>query len=81
MPDSELVTELKLKRYLLNGNHACPICSSDSITGGFIEVDDGKAWQEVVCNECGNTWNDLYTLTGVETTSLDNDMEVSVDDS
>lgn len=80
MADSKLVTELKLKRYLLNGGNKCPICGSDSIEGGPVQVDDGIAWQEIVCAECGNNWNDLYKLSGVETLSLDDDVEVSVEE-
>lgn len=42
----------------------CPVCRSEGITGGFVNVDHGTASQPMSCNECDATWVDTYTLTG-----------------
>ncbi len=36
------------------------------MTGGFVEVLDDTAWQSVDCDDCGSSWDDVYTLTGRE---------------
>jgi transcription elongation factor Elf1 len=40
----------------------CPFCGRDSIEGGFIEVDAGKAFQVMSCSRCGSKWQDVYRL-------------------
>jgi len=53
------------QKYIKSGGSKCPVCDSTSITGcGSIELDDG-AWQNVECENCGATWTDIYTLTGI----------------
>ncbi|UJJ60606.1 hypothetical protein [Rhodanobacter denitrificans] len=42
----------------------CPCCGSTDITGDGVEVESGRATQEVYCNECDASWVDTYTLTG-----------------
>lgn len=51
------------EKYRANPCH-CPHCGSEDVEGGEVNVDAGGAWQEVTCNECGATWNDVYKLTG-----------------
>ena len=51
------------KQYLKNPN-VCPVCGGADITGGETNVDSGSAWQEITCENCNATWNDVYTLTG-----------------
>jgi hypothetical protein len=41
---------------------SCPFCGGDSLEGGFVEIQAGKAFQQVACCECGNTWQDIYEL-------------------
>ena len=43
----------------------CPYCGAESIDGGFIEVDAGKAFQEMRCTECEGIWQDVYQLIDV----------------
>lgn len=44
----------------------CPNCNSSNIdTISKVELDDNYAWQDIVCRECGSTWTDTYTLTGI----------------
>lgn len=42
----------------------CPVCGSDDLDGGSVDIDAGTATQEVVCLECLSSWTDVYTLTG-----------------
>ncbi|KZX57968.1 hypothetical protein A3709_20365 [Halioglobus sp. HI00S01] len=48
----------------------CPVCTSDQIEGGRIEVDGGGAWQPIACNHCGSTWDDDFKLTGYSRLSI-----------
>lgn len=50
--------------YRLNGYAHCPICGSDQIEGGPVDIQGAYAVQEVGCIECGAQWDDLYNLTG-----------------
>jgi hypothetical protein len=50
-----------------NGANLCPFCQSPNISGGHIEISGREAWQEVGCVACGETWQDVYTLSSVET--------------
>lgn len=43
----------------------CPFCQSESIEGGFIEIQDGRAFQEMGCIECEGKWQDHYQLMDV----------------
>jgi hypothetical protein len=40
----------------------CPVCEGGNITGGPIEINDGFANQDVVCDDCGAKWCDIYKL-------------------
>ena len=31
-----------------------------------VEIDNGSAWQEVKCDSCKATWQDVYKLTGYD---------------
>ena len=57
----EIMTVLQ---YMTNGACKCPVCHSEEIEGGPIEIDAGQAWQPMSCNACPATWNDVYKLTG-----------------
>ena len=48
--------------YIRNAGQMCPFCSGESLQGGFIHVDDGRAFQQVSCLECERTWQDVYRL-------------------
>jgi hypothetical protein len=55
--------------YLESHGGVCPFCHSSDISGGSVDIEANIAWQEVTCQEpeCGETWQDVYTLTSVET--------------
>lgn len=50
--------------YAKNGGTYCPACGSWDINGDAVDIDKGKATQEVHCGECGAEWTDTYTLSG-----------------
>lgn len=60
--------------YLQGGGVRCLYCGSESLTGTDIRTDIGIAWQNISCDDCGEEWNDVYTLTGItveERTTVD----------
>lgn len=54
------------EKYVEGKGLHCPYCHADagSFDGAEVEVDAGKAYQDVVCLECGREWRDTYVLTG-----------------
>ncbi len=42
----------------------CPVCGSDEIKGGSVEVNEGRATQEADCGNCQSSWVDTYALDG-----------------
>ena len=53
------------KTYIRNKGIKCPFCSAESVRGGFIQVEAGKAFQEMDCPECERRWQDIYRLVDV----------------
>ena len=43
----------------------CPFCGSTNFDGQRIQVDGNTAWQDVDCNDCGESWTDIYTFSGI----------------
>jgi len=43
----------------------CPFCESESIEGGFIQVEAGEAFQDMSCSQCEGKWQDVYRLVDV----------------
>ncbi len=54
-----------VQRDLAQRGVRCLYCSSEYIEGGPVEIDSGGAYQRVTCADCGQSWTDTYTLTGV----------------
>ena len=50
--------------YTLAEGNRCPVCRTDMIEGGSIEVNAGTATQEVSCLLCHAEWTDIYNLVG-----------------
>jgi hypothetical protein len=61
-----MLTNGKKKKYLADGGVRCPFCRSENISGGFVEVDGGSAYQEIGCIDCDKAWVDIYDLVDVE---------------
>ena len=53
------------KAYIRSKGLVCPFCEAESVQGGFIQVEAGKAIQEMNCLECENRWQDVYQLIDV----------------
>lgn len=58
-------TEDMVAKYLESPSQ-CPVCDSDNIEAGHIEVDGDEAWSMVHCYKCGARWNDIYHLANME---------------
>lgn len=55
-----------LSNYLNSGASQCIFCNSDQIDcDGQIDYDGLRGYQSVSCADCGGSWDDMYTLTGV----------------
>jgi transcription elongation factor Elf1 len=53
--------------YIKKGGRICPFCESNYISSiGCVLVDNYNPTQEVICNECGGRWIDVYTLTDIK---------------
>lgn len=59
------LTPEKALKYL-KASHACPNCGSENIEGGFVEISEGGATQDVHCNDCNKRWFDIYQLVDVD---------------
>ncbi|VGO12401.1 hypothetical protein PDESU_00953 [Pontiella desulfatans] len=44
-------------------NSKCPVCGSPHIEGGIVEICGMEAVQEMICTECGASWEEVYTFT------------------
>ena len=53
---------LDKKDYIRNGGQMCLFCRGESLQGGFIHVEEGRAFQQICCLECERTWQDVYRL-------------------
>lgn len=58
-------TPEQVREYLDHRGVQCPVCKSHDISGGFVEVDDGGAWQQITCVDCGFVWQDSYKLVAI----------------
>lgn len=58
-------SEAIVQDYLKKEGVRCPMCQSDNIEGGQMNIECNVATQEVKCHNCGEEWTDLYTLTNI----------------
>ena len=66
------LTEEQCKKYIRNGGNQCPFCNSDNLDGREVTIEEGEAWQPIICLDCDHEWRDVYILTYIE---IDNDGE------
>lgn len=52
--------------YVGTGGVRCPHCHSVNLSTDPFETDDNYAVRDVKCDDCGEAWQDIYTLTGIE---------------
>jgi transposase-like protein len=50
------------KQYIEKGGVVCPICESDHIEAGSIDIEGQHAYQSVWCRSCEAEWDDVYEL-------------------
>ncbi len=54
------------EEYAKTGGGMCPFCGNGNLDGYSVEIETGKAWQRVDCNDCEKSWTDIYKLTSYE---------------
>lgn len=55
------------RQYIKTSGQQCPSCEAHEVTTvDHVETDGGSAWQEVKCDSCEATWQDIYKLTGYD---------------
>ena len=40
----------------------CPVCESTMVEGGHVDINNGHAYQNITCTDCGASWKDVYKL-------------------
>lgn len=59
-------TPLSDVQYRQAGGCQCPVCGSDNIEANGSDVQGETCYQDVSCNECDASWNDVYKLVGYD---------------
>ena len=59
------LTEEQQRRYIAVKGTRCPYCGTKDVTVGDMQADGDTATQSVTCDECGENWTDVYTLTDI----------------
>jgi transcription elongation factor Elf1 len=59
------ITEKQKAAYLKNPNR-CIFCKSTELSVEGGEVNDKSYYEYVLCDKCGKSWTDIYTLTDLE---------------
>ena len=54
-------------KYVRDLGLICPTCeSNDIVADAALEVDVAVAWGNCYCNNCHSTWQEVYSLTGID---------------
>lgn len=53
------------KRYIKEGGSICLFCESEHLDYQDLDGNYGTVWQKVSCAECGEQWEEVYSLTEV----------------
>lgn len=48
--------------YVAAGGAKCPCCAGTAFYGGGVLIEEGKAIQDITCQDCEASWNDVYIL-------------------
>lgn len=62
----ELDNDQLFEKHLKSSSVLCPVCGSDSLEVGLKSYDTIYHSVSVECMSCEATWDDIYTLTGIE---------------
>ena len=57
-----MITKEQEEKYLETGGIKCPFCGSDNINSTI----DNTGIAEVICDDCGETWEETWKLVGIE---------------
>lgn len=60
------MTQEEYRAYVAEKGHVCPSCGSHDVSGGFVYVENGEAFQDLNCHDCDFEWTDVYKLTHYE---------------
>lgn len=64
--DAAIKEPMTSAEYVSKKGVQCPVCRDTDIEGGPIEIDAGRAYQDIRCMVCGAYWTDTYELTGYQ---------------
>ena len=60
-----MFSESQIKKHLNKKGTTCPDCGDTMISGDSFVVDNGTAYQDMQCYNCGAFWRDVYRLVDV----------------
>ena len=66
------------EEYVKDSGKHCPICGSDSIYGTEIVAEDTIYIQEMGCDNCNASWNDVLKLSGISDLKIDGNPAVQL---
>jgi hypothetical protein len=61
------LTKKQRREYVDKGGVRCPFCGTENIEARGLKTESGAVWQDVTCLDCGEGWQDVYTLTDIDT--------------
>lgn len=73
--DNNTPNRIEIVNKYLKKSSQCPFCDGE-IEGQSVDVDEGGAFQEVSCIDCGRSWVDTYCLTGINRVVDDDGREI-----
>jgi len=59
------ITEETIGRYKDNNGDRCLYCNGSNMERDPLGYTDGDVVETVTCNECGNTWDNVFALVDV----------------
>lgn len=57
--------QYKVQEYISSGGTICPYCGGEELQGSSVEIENGKAFQQIRCQDCDRTWEDMYILSNI----------------
>ncbi len=64
------------KKYLEKSGSLCPFCESSGLNSGPIQADGPVAWAAVECEDCGASWQDVWSLIDITEAKGKNGKEI-----
>ena len=59
--------------YVADSGVHCPVCGSENLEGQRIEITRDGAAHDIMCQDCGSSWVDLYTLSRYDYLSINSE--------